>query len=59
VGGHHVIVLQSDAKRRVGQGLDDLAFHLDCLFFRLLSPKLSNEEHKRKYFPQYVFIFNK
>src|SRR5258708_38235971 len=32
--GHHVTVLELHAERRVRQGLYDLAFHLQCIFFR-------------------------
>ena len=31
--GHDVAGLEFDAKRRIGQGLNDLALELDCLFF--------------------------
>src|SRR5580700_335794 len=31
--GHHVAILQLHPKGRVGQGLDDLTFHLDRIFF--------------------------
>jgi hypothetical protein len=34
VRSHDVIVLQFHAEGRIGQGLDDLALHLDCLFLR-------------------------
>ena len=40
VGGDDVIVLQAHAERRVGQGLDDLAFHLDRFFLRHRAPLL-------------------
>jgi len=30
---HHVAILQFYPESRVGQGLDDLAFHLDRVFF--------------------------
>ena len=32
VAEHHVLVVELDAEHRVGQGLDDLALHLDLLF---------------------------
>src|ERR1700719_4010761 len=31
--GHHVAILQFHPESRIGQGLDDLAFHLDRVFF--------------------------
>src|SRR2546423_15214110 len=31
--GHHVTVLELHAERRIRQGLHDLAFHLQCIFF--------------------------
>ena len=33
MGGYDVARLQLDAKRSIGQGLDDLALELNCLFF--------------------------
>jgi hypothetical protein len=33
MGGDEVAGLEFDAKRRIGQGLDDLALELNCLFF--------------------------
>src|SRR5438270_12544740 len=33
VGGDYVAVLQLHPESRIGQGLDDLAFHLDRVFF--------------------------
>ena len=33
MGRHHVAILQFYPESRVGEGLDDLAFHLDRVFF--------------------------
>src|SRR5215472_3221968 len=33
VGRHHMAISQFHPESRVGQGLDDLAFHLDRVFF--------------------------
>jgi hypothetical protein len=33
MGGHNMAVLQLDPEGRIGQGLDDLTFHLNRVFF--------------------------
>jgi hypothetical protein len=33
MGRNDMTGLEFDAKRRIGQGLDDLALELNCLFF--------------------------